>query len=141
MDFFIPIEKVQEEIIDIQRFLQTEVETDPANIQAYGDEISIKIQTLNVYMARTGELLANAEYHLNKKIESEVIHDLIESMGQIAISAASQKQFIASQCSYEQYLVKLCERANKTCTHQIDSFRSLLSKHKEEYRYSKYTGQ
>ena len=137
MDFITPKEQIQKEILEISEYLNILIETNSEDLKLQADEIVERGNTVSVYMARTGDLLADAKYHLNEIKKTDVLKSLITQMGFTFLSASAQKDFISSACVYESWLVDKCERVNKTCTHQIDWYRSVLSKYKEELNASK----
>lgn len=136
-DFITPKPKLEQEALAINVFLQTELETSASDLQSHGDEIEEKGNQVAVYMARTGAMLADAKYHLNESLRSDILVTLIEQMKGTYLSASAQKEFIRSACTYETWLVDYIERLNRTCTHFGDWYRSLLSKYKEELNHSR----
>ena len=135
--FITPKSLLEEEALAINAFLQEELKTSPDDIQSHGDEIELRGNKIAVYVARTGTMLADAKYHLNEKLKSDILVTLIQQMKGTFLSASVQKEFIRSACTYETWLVDYIERLNKTCAHLLDWYRSLLSKYKEELNYSR----
>lgn len=131
-NYITPKDKLREEAIKIDIFLNTELETFPEDLKTHADEISEKGNMTSIYVARTGSMLADAKYHLNQILKTEVLSTLILQMGATYMSAATQKEFIRSACVEETWLVDFIERLNKTCGRQLDWYRSVLSKYKEE---------
>jgi|LSQX01.2.fsa_nt_gb hypothetical protein len=129
--------QLEQEALAIGVFLQEELKTSPDDIQSHGDEIELRGNKIAVYVARTGTMLADAKYHLNEKLKSDILVTLIQQMKGTFLSASVQKEFIRSACTYETWLVDYIERLNKTCAHLLDWYRSLLSKYKEELNYSR----
>ena len=127
--------QLEQEALAIGVFLQEELKTSPDDIQSHGDEIELRGNKIAVYVARTGTMLADAKYHLNEKLKSDILVTLIQQMKGTFLSASVQKEFIRSACTYETWLVDYIERLNKTCAHLLDWYRSLLSKYKEELNY------
>jgi len=89
------------------------------------------------YMSRSGEMLAKAKKILRARKTSEINKTIISIAKASHLSASVQNALLDSICEEESYLVDWTERINKTCTHQIDGLRSLLSYEKEEMRLSK----
>lgn len=108
------------EINDIQSYLEIECSTNPVEIQE-------RISRISVYMARTGEMLAEAKRILRRKKSSEISNTIISIAKESCLSATVQNTLLESIAEDEAYLVDRIERLNKTCTHQIDALRSLLS--------------
>lgn len=111
-----------EELKVIQSDLETEMSEDVNEAIDRGNKLS-------VYMARTGKLLADAKVHRDRKLSSEVVANLKKV---VALPATTANKYIDSICFDENYLVNWCERVNRTCTHQLDWCRTLISKAKAE---------
>ena len=115
---------------DIQKYLEVECSTNPQEVQE-------RINVINVYMARTGEMLADAKRALRKKKSSEISNTIIAIAKEQFLSAKVQNALLDSICEDEAYLVDRLDRLNAACTHQVDALRSLLSYAKEEMRLAK----
>jgi len=122
------IEDIKFELEAIQQFLEISISEDMAEVEQRGNE-------LTVYMARSGKLLADAKYHRDEKLKSAIVEELKKIL-QLAPSTANK--YIDALTKEENYLVSWSERVNRTCTHQIDWCRTLISKAKEEMRVSSY---
>ena len=121
---------ILEELQQIQSFLEIEVSDNP-------EEYAERIRTLSVYMARSGQMLADAKRLYNEKMRSEMIQLVKQLANQNGISNTVQNTLAQACASEEQYLVDWCERVNRSCTHQIEAMRSLLSMEKEQLRIAK----
>ena len=122
------IEDIKFELEAIQQFLEISISEDMNEVEQRGNE-------LTVYMARSGKLLADAKYHRDEKLNSAIVEELKKIL-QLAPSTANK--YIDALTKEENYLVSWSERVNRTCTHQIDWCRTLISKAKEEMRVSCY---
>ena len=122
------IEDIKFELEAIQQFLEISISEDMNEVEQSGNE-------LTVYMARSGKLLADAKYHRDEKLNSAIVEELKKIL-QLAPSTANK--YIDALTKEENYLVSWSERVNRTCTHQIDWCRTLISKAKEEMRVSSY---
>ena len=122
------IEDIKFELEAIQQFLEISISEDMNEVEQRGNE-------LTVYMARSGKLLADAKYHRDEKLNSALVEELKKIL-QLAPSTANK--YIDALTKEENYLVSWSERVNRTCTHQIDWCRTLISKAKEEMRVSSY---
>lgn len=100
------------------------------------EEVVLRGNDLAVYVARSGKLLADAKYHLNEKMKDEVFETIREAGKQAKATSTAVNQIIKSLCKNEQYLVDWCERVNRSATHQLDWCRTLISKAKEEMKYT-----
>lgn len=92
-----------------------------------GHELIERISMLNIYLARSGKLLAQAEYLQNSKTEF-----ILSSSGVKDFSPSIQKEFIKGACKNESYLFTCLSRLNSCIMHQIESIRSQLSYLKSE---------
>lgn len=118
---------MKEEAKSIQDYLEVTCSENPA-------EIKNRINDLNVYMARSGKMLADAKLLYNKKVTSEIKETIIEIAKNNFLSATAQNALVKSIAEEELFLVNWLERINRTCTHQIDALRSLLSYEKEQLK-------
>lgn len=115
------------EIKEMQDYLEITCSNTP-------EEIQERISTLSVYMARSGEMLAKAKQNLRKKKASEIGETIVKIAKQNCLSAKAQNALVEAIAEEEAFLVDWIERINRTCTHQIDALRSLLSYEKENLR-------
>jgi len=112
---------------DLQAYLEAQFNADvPAACVQRSEELA-------GYMAQTGKMLADAKWHYNNLLNSEIIKALKD---QDKMTASTLNNYIKGMCKDYQYLVDWIDRINATCTHQIDLIRSLISKHKEELKLS-----
>ena len=128
-----PLEELVKETEAIQAFAEITI----------GEDINEAVQRGNdliVYIARTGKMLADAKYHLNLKRMSEAMNVVERIMDKAKLSAGVQNAMIDSLCKDEQQLVDWIERLNRTCTHQMEWCRTLVSKAKEEMRLAGVAG-
>ena len=113
-----------------QSYLEINCSDDPA-------ELSERISTLSVYMARTGHMLAEAKMLLNRKVCSEIGETIVKIAKEQYLSAKAQNALVSSLAAEERYLVDWLDRLNASATHQADNCRSLLSFQREQLRISK----
>lgn len=118
---------MKEEAQKIQNYLEHTVSSDPA-------ELVDRIANLLVYMARSGEMLAQAKKNLRAKKTSEISKTIINIAKEQCLSASVQNALLDSICEEEAFLVDWLDRINRSCTHQIEGLRSLLSYEKEQMR-------
>lgn len=121
-----PIEDLEREIDDIEAYLSEVPPDEPDLVIERGNELS-------VYISRTGKMLADAKYHQDKAISESIVYNLGKNAG---CPASMLKQLVESTCRRENYLVNSIERLNRAATHQLDWLRTVISKAKEEMRYS-----
>lgn len=106
--------------------------------QAPTDEPTVLAERLafcNVYLARSGEMLAEA-----KKLLNEAVASVYDAKGERLLKAGAQLagKVIAGYCSEEQFLCDWLDRVNKGLVHASDNLRSLLSYAKEGMRIGRY---
>ena len=118
-----PLDELEKEAQDIDDFLNLTCSEEI-------EELSGRIIEISVYMARTGKMLADAKYHQDKAVKESILGKLNQDL-----PPSIMKELIKSDCENENYLVNWIDRLNRTCTHQIEALRSLLSKAKEEMKY------
>ena len=125
------MEAIKTELEAMQAYLEITISENPAEVVERG-------ATLQVYMARSGKMLADAKQELNKAMQSEVM-EIIRKVAQDAgASHTAVNALVKSACRDQQYIVDWVERINRSCTHQLDYCRTLLSKYKEEMRTSNF---
>ena len=122
-----PYSKLKKEAEEIQAFTDITVSDNP-------DEIKERIVDLGVYISRSGKMLADAKYHLNQRKKDETMRVIQEILLDAKLSAKVQNALMDSICREEQYLVDWIERINRTCTHQQEALRSILSYEREGMR-------
>ena len=105
------------------------------------EEAVLRGNDLAVYVARSGKLLADAKYWLNKAKNSEVLETLRETAKNAKATAKSVNALIDSVCREEQYLVDWCDRCNRTATHQLSWCVTVISKAKEEMKLGRFVPQ
>lgn len=122
-----PFEKLIAEAEEIQEFLDRgiDVNDNPEIIKETGDKLSSII-------SRTGNMLADAKYHLNEMMKDETMKLIEGTLLEAKLSAKVQNSLIDSICKFERLLVDKIEQLNKTAKYQIEWCRSRLSMAKEE---------
>ena len=115
-----------EEIVKELKIIQSEIEIE------LSEDIQQAIDRGNycsAQLARTGKLLADAKLIRDRKLSSEVVTSLKKV---VALPASTANKYVDALCFDENYLVNWCERVNRSCTHQLDWCRTLISKAKAE---------
>lgn len=121
-DLITSMSQITVELQNIQNFIEETMSEDPNEAVLRGNDLS-------VYMARTGKLLADAKYHRDKKLRSEIVSQ-IKEMVKLAPSVATK--FTDTLVERESYLMNWAERSNRSCTHQLEWCRTIISKAKAE---------
>ena len=118
-------EDIRKELEMMDAFLNIECSEQVEEVVARGN-------TLAVYIARSGKLLADAKHHLNERMRTEVFETLTPACRQAGITSKAVNAIIDSLCREERYTAEWCERVNRAATHQLDWARTLVSKAKTE---------
>lgn len=118
------LDTIQEEVGEIYDFVTSTIPDDMAVLPEIGSELAVLV-------ARTGKMLADAKYHQNKAIKLSIQNHINDK-----ISPSVLTKLVNAECELENYIVDFCERLNRSCTHQLDWCRTLISKGKEEIRLS-----
>jgi hypothetical protein len=124
------IDELQKEATEIQAYLDITVSSNP-------EEMTERLSMLMSFMSRSGEMLAKAKKILRARKTEEINKTIIAIARASYLSAHVQNSLLDSICEEESYMVDWIERLNRSCTHQIDGLRSLLSYEKEELRLTK----
>lgn len=114
--------KIQEELEEIQSFLELTQSEDINEAVFRGNELA-------VYMARSGKLLADAKIHRDEKLNSEIMRE-IKSL--ISLPASTSNKFIDTLTREESHLVNWADRLNAACSRQLEWCRTIISKGKAE---------
>ncbi|ROI05487.1 hypothetical protein EGI16_03620 [Chryseobacterium sp. G0240] len=97
------------------------------------EEVILWANEALVYLGRTAKLIADAQYHRDRKMRSELTEQL-KLITSFAPSTANK--FVDSLMEEESYLLKWAERLNAAFARQIDFARTIISKAKEELKYT-----
>ena len=89
---------------------------------------------LCVYMARSGNMLADAKYI--QDLERNRVYTEYSKLI-LKMPATVATKFIESQTGEVNYLVNWLDRINRACTHQADSLRTIFSFVKENLKMAR----
>ncbi|OFY43966.1 MAG: hypothetical protein A2X18_07505 [Bacteroidetes bacterium GWF2_40_14] len=120
-------EVTEKELSDMQSYLETTLSDDPA-------ELTERLASLNVYLARSGYLLAVAKNKRDKAVNG-VFSEYQKMI--LKMPATVANKFIDSCVEKENMNVNWLDRMNRTCVHQGDNIRTLVSFSKEQLRLTK----
>ena len=122
------IKKMTDEASGIQAFMEQEPTDEPV-------VLAERLALCNVYMARSGEMLARAKEMLN-----DAVARVWEQKEERLLKAGAQlaQKVIAGYCSEEQFLTDWLDRINKGLVHQADNLRTLISYAKENMKTNRY---
>lgn len=129
----ISFEQLIAEAEEIQEFLDMEF----SDLSDNAELIKERGDRLSGYISRSGNMLADAKYHLNEKMKYEVLDIIEKTLLDAKLSAKVQNSLVDSLCKHEKLLVDKIEQINKTAKYQIEWCRSRLSIAKEELRIAK----
>lgn len=123
---------IHKELEEMQNFLESEYSADN------GAQVQDRFDSLGAYMARSGKLKADAEYHHNSLVESSIM-DALKKGYEDRLSASTINKFVEAAARNYKYLLTWADRVNRTCTHQHDGLRSVMSTLRSE-RFSNNFG-
>lgn len=121
------IKEIDKECRRMQDFLEITTSDDP-------NELVGRLTDINVYMARSGLLLAEC-----KAIQDKIIASVFDIYGSDLLKAPATiaKSFIASKTADINYYVNWLDRINRTCVHCGDNVRTQISFAKEELKLTR----
>lgn len=113
-------ESIHKELEEMQAFLEADYAAD------LPDQVQSRFDSLAAYMARSGKLKADAEYHYNTLLESSILKALKKSVEE-NMSTSTVNKYIESLARDSRYLFTWADRVNRSCTHQHEGLRSVMS--------------
>lgn len=125
-----PPEQIHEHLKEIQAYIEAHYEAD--NPQ----QVTDRAVNLEAYMALSGKLLADAEHHYDSMVESAIMTALKGAL-ETKLSPSTLNKYVEAAARDYKYLVTWCERVNRSCTHQLDMARTVLSKLKTEMYHAR----
>ena len=90
-----------------------------------------RTEKLNVLIAQSGKMLADAEWYRDQLMEGTIMKALKDNMEE-KLSASTLNSYVKSLVRDYNFLVKWTDRINATATHQVDSLRTVISYRKAE---------
>lgn len=121
------IKTMLDECKEMQAFLEVKPSDDP-------NELTDRLAMLSVYMARSGDMLAQAKFLLDD-MRCKVFDEKQFEIGTMSPTIASK--YIESQTGECNYLVNWLDRINRSCVHQADSLRTIFSYVKENLKMTR----
>ena len=113
-------DNIHKELEEVQLFLESQYASD------LPDQVQSRFDSLGAYMARTGKLKADAEWHYNSLIESSIM-DALKKGYEDRLPASSINKFIEAAARNYKFLLTWADRVNRACTHQLEGLRSVMS--------------
>ncbi|MGG7470808.1 hypothetical protein ACVVIH_20650 [Chryseobacterium arthrosphaerae] len=126
LDNITPKKNIHEELVQIQFHAEISLNDDVNMVIDWSNEAL-------VFLARTAKLMADSQYHKDRKMRSELTEQ-IKTI--VTFSPSTANKFVDSLMEEENYLFKWAERLNAALSRQIDFARTLISKAKEELKYN-----
>lgn len=121
------IEDMLLECSQMQAFLEIECSNEIT-------EMMSRVSTINVIMARSGEMLADAKMIQEEAMCLTFERDRAYIQG---LQPSVATKYLSARIFTENRLVNWIDRINATCKHQGDNLRTLISYIKEELRLTK----
>lgn len=116
---------IHSELLEIQQFLEESYPSD--NPAACID----RLQKLGEYMARSGKIKADAEYYYNGVIDSEIMTALKDLLNE-KITPTTLNKLVEAKARHYKHLVTFADRVNRSCTHQCENLRTIISFTKQQ---------
>jgi hypothetical protein len=127
-----PPDKIFTACKEIQDFLEAHY---PADIES---AVVGRAQQLEVYMALSGKMLADAKHHVETLLNSTFLN-AIQEAEKVRMSPSTLNKYLDSLTKDYNYLVNWCERINRACTHGVEFSRTIISKLKQEAYNARYS--
>lgn len=113
-------QSIHKELQEMQDFLEASYSAD------LPEEVQSRFDSLAAYMARSGKLRADAEYHYNELLESSIMGALKKGYEE-KLSASTINKYVEAVARNDKYLFSWADRVNRSCTHQHEGLRSVMS--------------
>ena len=124
LDQITPVAELLSEALRHQSFLEITVSEQPEEVVERGNELSVII-------ARSGKMKADAEYHRDAMMQSEIIA-LLRDTAKAQLPASAINKLLDAACRDYNYLTTACDRLNRSATHQLEWCRTIISLAKAE---------
>lgn len=119
---------IEAELAEMQEFLEMPSAGDQP------EQMKERLNKLAQFMARSGKLKADAEWHYSNLYQSSLM-GAIKQMAEAQMSTSTVNEYLKSVCKDYKVLVTWADRVNRSCVHQMDSLRTLISYAKQERHY------
>lgn len=118
------VDTLKDKAEKMQKYLEENPGSEP-------NELIDRTEKLNILIAQSGKMLADAEWYRDEIVNSAIMKSIKDSMEE-KLSATVLNQYIKTSARDYNFLVKWIDRINATATHQIDSIRTIISFRKAE---------
>lgn len=122
------LQKMLSELMEIYEYLLIE----PSGST---EELREMLSKLNVYLARTNKIWADAQYELLKEKRTILGSANLDTIVEVKPSVI--KEILAAKTADAGYVVKLAERVSRTIVHCADNIRTNVSYDKEEMKLAR----
>ena len=117
-----PLLPILKEIEDMQQFLEVTTSDDPR-------ELVQRLTDINVYMARSGKLLADAKAYQDQ-VTANIYARHTDFISRVPATVAIK--FVSAQCVTANHLVNWLDRINRSLVHAGDNIRTQISFAKQD---------
>lgn len=117
-------EQLTKKAEDMQKYLELPLPNEP-------NELIDRLEKIDILMAQSGKMLADAKYHRDSIISSTIM-DALKKSYEEKLSPSVLNKFVESSARDCNYLVNWIDRINATSTHIKDSIRTIISYRKKE---------
>lgn len=117
-----PLLPILNEIEDMQQFLEVTTSDDPR-------ELVQRLTDINVYMASSGKLLADAKAYQDQ-VTANVYARHTDFISRVPATVAIK--FVSAQCVTANHLVNWLDRINRSLVHAGDNIRTQISFAKQD---------
>lgn len=96
------------------------------------DDVSVYTErgnSLAVYMANTGKMLADARYWRDQALSESIIKKIKTTL---PLPASTLNELVKAECKNENYLVNWIEQLDKETKYQLEWLRTCISKEKAQ---------
>lgn len=121
-------EAIEAELAEMQSFIELSFAGDTP------EALKERLGTLSQHMARSGKLKADAEWHYSNLYQSSLM-SAIKEMAEAQMSTSTVNKYLESICKDYKQIVTWADRVNRSCVHQSDAIRTLISFAKQERFY------
>lgn len=140
-DYVMSIEKIEANLQHIDNLLSVTVDT--TNLNSLGDHLA----DLQTWFPTSGNMVAAAEfyyqsvYELRYKEAWKQAKKQTDEPDKYFFAPSILKEYLKSRCADWIWLKYKTERQNRSLTHILSNLRTLISKEKEVFKQSSYSGQ
>lgn len=124
-----PKETILRELQNTQKVAEEELSDNIEEVVKYAHR-------LEPLMVRANKLWVDAKYHLDVAMKSEILETFRETAKQSGVTATAVNKLVNSLCADERYLVNLGDRVSRSAEHRLRLIVTMISKYKEEMKFS-----